>query len=160
MDTSGVIRALARFYELDPKALDIEAVTFMGVWSATAANIVQPTPYQFEPGADHVIWGIGAFKQLTAAPSGGDNTRVEFNLTVSWQNKQIFSQNLNFGAFTTSEGHPEPIYLLPGFKKVPDRTRIVCNFAAAPVDGTYLGDDSQYGVIIYGARLNIQQQGS
>ena len=25
MDTSGVIRALARFYDLDPKALDIEA---------------------------------------------------------------------------------------------------------------------------------------
>lgn len=157
MDTSGVIAGIARLYNLDPALIGIEMVTLMSVWSSTAANIVQPSVFQFEPGYDHVIFGIGAFKQLNDGNDPADNTRVEFQLNFSWENKPEFGTPLNFGAFTTTQGTANPIYLLPGFKKLQDRTTIITKFTASQFDNTWAGVDCVLGVILFGARLNTKE---
>jgi hypothetical protein len=159
MDSPGVIQAISRFYNLDPELIDIDVVTLMGTWGTLAAAQVNPVPFQFEPGYDHVIWGLGAFIQLNDDNNLSDNTRVEFNIFTSWENKQIFTRALNFGAFTSTQGSANPIYLLPGFKKLQDRTRINVKFTPSEFDNGWLGSDIQLGVLIYGARLNLKDQG-
>jgi hypothetical protein len=148
----NILKTLGDLYGLPPEVIDLDVVTLMGVW-AGPTSFTNPTPYDFQVGYDHILWGIGAFIQ-NPTDNPQNYTKLEFNLYNSFENKEMFQRPINCGAFFSTLGCPDKVNALPAFKKLPDRTTITVRLSAAAGAAAWSGAAKSVGILLYGAKIN------